>query len=114
MHRSWARYVYMPGTTTGYEHIILDENDVPLIEGTTMKVIELAGAALAYGWSPDELQNQYPFLTLGQIHSALAYYWDHQAALDQDMERRLRRVEELRRSAGPSPLKTRLKEHGLI
>jgi hypothetical protein len=24
----------------------------------------------------------YPDLTMGQIHSALAYYWDHQAMVD--------------------------------
>ena len=104
----------MPGTETTYEYIILDEHDVPIFEGTTMKVIELAGAAIAYTWSPAELQDQFPFLTLGQIHSALAYYWDHQAALDQDMERLLQRVEELRRLAGSSPLKARLQEHGLL
>ncbi len=104
----------MPGTETTYEHIILDDRDVPIIEGTTMKVIELVGAALAYSWSPAELQDQFPSLTLGQIHSALAYYWDHQAVLDQDMERRLQHVEELRRDAGPSPLRARLKDHGLL
>ena len=76
-----------------------------------MKVIELAGAALAYDWAPSALQEQYPFLTLGQIHSALAYYWAHQAALDEDMERRRQRVEELRRRAEPSPLKVRLKSN---
>ena len=99
----------MPGTETRYEHIILDDHNVPIIDGTTMKVIELVGAALAYGWTPEELHVQYPFLKLGQIHSALAYYWDHKAALDQDMEQRRQRVEELRRTAGPSPLKARLK-----
>ena len=43
----------------------------------------------AYGWSPEELPFQHPYLSLGQIHSALAYYWDHQDALDQDIARRL-------------------------
>jgi uncharacterized protein (DUF433 family) len=104
----------MPGTETTYEHIILDDRDVPIIEGTTMKVIELVGAALVYSWSPAELQDQFPYLTLGQIHSALAYYWDHQAVLDQDMEQRLQQVEELRRHAGQSPLRARLKEQGLL
>jgi uncharacterized protein (DUF433 family) len=62
---------------TRYEHVVLDEDQVPLITGTTMKVIELVVAQTAYGWSPEELHFQYPQLTLGQIHSALAYYWDH-------------------------------------
>jgi uncharacterized protein (DUF433 family) len=31
----------------------------------------------AYGWSPEELHFQHPYLTSGQIHSAPACYWDH-------------------------------------
>lgn len=99
---------------TAYEHVILNEGGVPLIEGTTTKVIELVLDVLAYGWSPDELQFQHPHLTLGQIHSALAYYWDHNEVLDRDLERRLERVEEIRREVGPSQLIERLKARGLI
>ena len=71
---------------TRYEHIALDDAQVPFIMGTTMKVVELVLAQIAYGWSPEELHLQFPHLTLGQIYSALAYYWDHQAELDQDIE----------------------------
>ncbi len=101
-------------TETRYEHIALDRAQVPTIAGTTMKVIELVLAHLAYGWSPDELHFQFPHLTLGQIHSALAYYWDHRAELDKEIERRLESVDELRRSLGESPLIARLKAKGLI
>jgi uncharacterized protein (DUF433 family) len=59
---------------TAYEHSVINEAGVPFIEGTTTKVIELVLDVLAHGWSPDELQFQHPHLTLGQIHSALAYY----------------------------------------
>jgi len=62
-----------------------------------MKVIEIVLDVLAYSWSPDEIQFQHPYLTLGQIHSALAYYWDHKEDLDRDIERRLERVEQIRR-----------------
>ena len=80
---------------TRYEHIVLDDGRVPLIAGTTMKVVELVTAQQAYGWSPEELAFQFPHLTMGQIHSALAYYWDHQAELDEDMARRLAYVDEM-------------------
>ena len=99
---------------TAYEHIVINEASTPLIEGTTTKVIELVLDVLAYGWSPDELQFQHPHLTLGQIHSALAYYWDHKEELDGDIERRLERVEEIRREVGPSQLVERLKAKGLL
>ena len=99
---------------TAYEHIVINEAGVPLIEGTTTKVIELVLETQAYGWSPDELQFQHPHLTLGQIHSALAYYWDHKEEIDHDIERRLERVEQIRREVGPSQLIERLKAKGLL
>jgi hypothetical protein len=46
---------------------------------------------------------------MGQIHSALAYYWDHKAQLDQDIERRLQLVDDLRQTTPESPLTERLK-----
>ena len=97
---------------TRYEHIVLDEAGIPLIAGTTMKVIELVLEQTAYGWSPEELHFQHPYLSLGQIHSALAYYWDHQEELDQDIAQRRARVEQLRRTTPPSPLIDRLKAQG--
>ncbi|MFL5733254.1 MAG: DUF433 domain-containing protein [Chloroflexia bacterium] len=95
----------MAQADTGYEHIALDENGVPVIAGTTPKVIELVVERQAYGWSPEELYFQHPYLSLGQIYSALAYYSDHTAELDQDIQRRLTEIDWLRRQAGPSPLK---------
>lgn len=99
---------------TEYEHIAISEDGIPMIAGTTMKVIELVVEKLAYGWSPEELHFQHPYLTLGQIHSALAYYWDHEEELNQDIERRLQQVEQTRRTLKPSPLIARLKSKGLL
>ena len=98
---------------TRYEHIVLNEDHVPSIAGTTMKVVELVVEQQAYGWSPEELHFQHPYLTLGQIHSALAYYWDHREELDRDIQQRLERVTELRRAAHPSPLAEQLRAQGL-
>ena len=99
----------MSFATTRYEHIVLDERGVPHIAGTTMKVVELVTGQVAYGWSPEELHFQFPHLTLGQIHSALAYYWDHRDELDRDIARRLAAVERLRDQVPPAPLSDRLR-----
>ena len=99
---------------TSYQHVLLDEASVPVISGTTMKVVELALAHIAYGWSPEELHFQFPYLTLGQIYSALAYYSDHQDDLDQEIERRLASTEQIKSSIGATPLEARLKAKGLI
>ncbi len=82
---------------TRYEHVVLSDSRVPLISGTTMKVVELVLAQAAYGWSAEELHIQFPQLTLGQIYSALAYYWDHRDELDGDIERRIEKVDMLQR-----------------
>ena len=104
----------MAVTATCYEHIAIDEKGVAYITGTTMKVIELVGEKFAFGWSPEELMFQHPYLTLGQIHAALAYYWDHTEELDKDISERLQRVENLKKKAAVSPLVVRLKSQGLI
>jgi uncharacterized protein (DUF433 family) len=99
---------------TRYEHIILNEARMPMIAGTTMKVVELVLDHLAYGWSPEELHFQHPDLTLGQIHSALAYYWDHKAELDHDIEQRLQVVDQLQQTMPSTSLAERLKARGRI
>ncbi len=99
---------------TRYEHIVLDRGNAPIITGTNMKVIELVLERMAHGWSAEELHFQHPYLTLGQIHSALAYYWDHQDELDRDIERRLQFVDQMQQAAGPSPLRARLRAKGLL
>ena len=99
---------------TSYEHVVLDENGVPVIAGANTKVIEIVLDTLAHGTSPDELHLQFPHLTLGQIHSALAYYWDHREELDADIERRLESVENVRRELNRLPLVDRLKRRGLL
>lgn len=99
---------------TDYKHIQLDENQVPMIEGSTMKVVELITSHLTYGWSPEELHFQYPHIGLGKIYSALAYYWDHQAALDSDMRQRLEKVQTLQQQASPSRIAQKLRERGVI
>lgn len=47
---------------TRYEHVILNEDCVPSIAGTTVKVLDLLVEQQAYGWSPEELRFQHPYL----------------------------------------------------
>jgi uncharacterized protein (DUF433 family) len=100
--------------TTSYEHIRLDNEGVPHIVDTTMKVVELVMAQKAYGCSPEELHFQHPYLSMSQIHSALAYYWEHKEELDADIEKRLNFAEQSRQEAGASPLANRLRNEGLL
>lgn len=104
----------MTFTASEYKYIEIDPDNVPYITGTTMKVIELVSGYIAFGWSPEELHFQHPYLSMGQIHSALAYYWDNKTELDLDMQRRLENVEKLSQNAGESALVKKLRTQGLI
>ncbi|HEX8680666.1 MAG TPA: DUF433 domain-containing protein [Ardenticatenaceae bacterium] len=94
---------------TPYRHIILNEKQVPIIAGTTMMVEELVIEYLAYGWSPEELCDSHPYLTMGQVLSALAYYWDNKVQMDQEIQEGLEYVDHLRQEQGPTPLEERLR-----
>ena len=96
-------------TQTRYKHVILNDAGVPLIEGTTMKVVELVFEHLADQASPEELQRQHPYLSMGQVHSALAYYWDNKKQMDEQIQRDSEEVEALRKSIPTPPFVHRLR-----
>ena len=99
---------------TSYRHIVLDDNGVPEIDGANTKVAELIAEIHAHGLSPEELCYQLPHLSLGQIYSALAYYWDHKEEIDRALERGTQFAEQMRRELGQPPLVERLKQRGLV
>lgn len=94
---------------TAYEHIVLDDSGTPVIEGANTKVVEVVLHVRTAGITPEQLHLDLPHLTLGQIHSALAYYWDHQAELDTDIRRRREYAERLREEHGQPPVAERLR-----
>ena len=98
----------------GYKHVGLDDKGVPYIQGTTMKIVELVSENTGWGWGAEELHHQHPYLTLGQVHSALSYYHDHKDEVDRDIERRIQLVDKIFEEMGPSPLAARLKAKGLL
>jgi uncharacterized protein (DUF433 family) len=98
---------------TSYPHIEKRPDGKMWLTGTQTKVIEVALDRLAHHWDADEIQRQHPNLTLGQIHSCLAFYYDHQDEMDRIVEEQLREVEHLRGPAGDSVLRAKLKNKGL-
>jgi uncharacterized protein (DUF433 family) len=88
--------------------IEIDDQGVPWISGANTKVVEVVLDKIAHDSSPEEMHVQYPHLSLGQIHAALSYYYEHQAEMDADIERWDREVEELRAEQPDSPLQQRL------
>ncbi|HEY9232824.1 MAG TPA: DUF433 domain-containing protein [Blastocatellia bacterium] len=95
-------------------HIYLDEEGRAWIDDTNTKVIEVVLDKLAYGWSAEEIHEQYPYMSLAQIHAALAYYYDHQAEMDAEIERQEQEINALMEKAKDSPLRKRLREMGKL
>ncbi len=95
-------------------HIRLDDRGVAWIDDTKTKVIEVALDQIAHGWSPEEIHFQHPHLSLGQIHAALGYYFDHKVEMDAEIQRSLAHVDELRRQAGKSPMRKKLRAMGKL
>jgi len=89
-------------------HVRFDEQGRPWIDDTNVKVIEVVLDHLAYGWNAETIQESHPHLSLAQVYAALAWYYDHQAELDAEIERQEERLEALRTAAAPSPLQRRL------
>jgi uncharacterized protein (DUF433 family) len=100
--------------STDYKYIQINENGVPVIADTTMKVVELITAVKAYGWSPADLYANYPHLSMSQIHSALAYYWDHKAGMDAEIQQIDQWAANMRQQAGESSVARKLREQGLL
>ena len=83
----------MPITVTS--QIEIDDHDVAWIVGANTKVVEVVLDKIAYGWSPEEMHFQHPHLSLAQIHSALAYYYENREKLDAQIERDYREAKAL-------------------
>jgi uncharacterized protein (DUF433 family) len=98
---------------TPYPHIEKRPDGKLWLIDTQIKVIEVVLDRLAHHWDADEIQRNHPHLSLGQIYSCLAYYYDHQAEMDRLIEEQLRFVERLRSQSGESLLKAKLRAKGL-
>ena len=101
-------------TTVTSRHVRLDARGVAWIDDTNVKVTEVVLDRMANGWSPEQIHFQHPDLSLAQIHSALAHYFDHQAQLDTEISQQSEHVRRVREQAGESPLAIGLKARGLL
>jgi uncharacterized protein (DUF433 family) len=84
-------------------HVVLDERGVAYIRGTTLKVAHIAVDSVEWGMAPQQIRDNYPQLSLAQIHAALAYYHDHQEQMDAWIAQETEEYERLR-AEHPNPI----------
>jgi uncharacterized protein (DUF433 family) len=103
----------MPATIVT-PHIWTDERERAWIDDSNVKVTEIVLDHVAYGWSAEEFHAQHSHLSLGQIYAALAYYYDHQAEFDRQIDQSRRRTDALAAEVANSPLRQRLRAAGKL
>src|SRR5438552_5191580 len=92
------------------------------IEGSPAHLVRLPRICVAQividylnnGWSVDEICIHYPHLKLAEVHSAMAYYFDHQREIDAEIEAEQKFIEEWRKNTPPSPFLLRMRAQGLL
>ena len=104
---------YFPAMLTAepIAHIYRDADGVAWIDRTRVKVMEVVLDHLARSWSAEEIHRQHPadLPRWQQIHAALGYYYDHQAAFDKQIAQDLAEADRLAGSTTDSPLRRRLR-----
>jgi uncharacterized protein (DUF433 family) len=100
--------------TVEYGHIAIGPDGTAMLAGTNTKVVEIVLDHLAYAFDATEIAREHPHLTLGQIHSALGYYYDHRQEMDEDVQRRLQRVDAIRAEIGDGTITDKLRKTGRL
>ena len=91
-------------------HIRIGADGAAWVDDTNVKAVEIVMSKQAYDLTAEELHEQYPHLSLAQIHASLAYYYDHQQELDAEIARRNNLAETLRNQTEDRALQERLRE----
>ena len=70
------------------EHIVITPGTCsgkPRIAGTRIKVQHVAIWHERMGMTPRQIVDDYPHLTLAEVHAALTYYFDHREQIETDI-----------------------------
>jgi hypothetical protein len=97
-----------------YPHIEKSDSDSARLERIPrVRVAQIVMDYLAYGWSPDEMWGQHPYLLPAEAHAAMAYYFDHQDEIEQEIQAEVQHGMQDRQRSSLSPFLLRLKAQGL-
>jgi hypothetical protein len=77
-----------------------------------VRVAQIVMDYLTYGWSPDEMCRQHPYLRPAEVHAAMAYYFDHQDEIEREIQAEWQQIQQERSESARSPLSLRLKARG--
>jgi uncharacterized protein (DUF433 family) len=98
--------------STTINHIELRENRSgerrAYIAGTRTRVQDIYALAEIQGRTPDEIVTALPHLSLGQVHAALSYYFDHRDQILSEVHEDGELIRTIRAATGAGPLESKL------
>ncbi len=58
-----------------------------MIAGTRIRVMDVYAWHVQQGKSPQQIVEEFPHLTLADVYAAMAYYWDNEAFMQEQIKR---------------------------
>jgi hypothetical protein len=102
-------------TISVYPHIVKDPGVPARLEShPRTRVAMIAVDYLARGLSAEEIVAHYSYLTLSEVHAAMAYYHDHREEIDAEIADELRELEDSANANSQSPVWQKLRAKGLV
>jgi uncharacterized protein (DUF433 family) len=89
-----------------------DGHDRAYVAGTRVRVQDVYALSEIHGLGAEAIAEQLPPLTLGQIHAALSYYFDHRDQIVAEIRQDEEFAHLHRARTGPGPLEQFLKNGG--
>lgn len=75
----------MPAELT-FPHIVKPRGETARLEKhPRTRVAMIVADYLWRGWSAEEIVRQYSYLSLAEVHAALAYYFDHRDDIEREL-----------------------------
>jgi uncharacterized protein (DUF433 family) len=110
-------YLNLHAMTSGvtYPHIERVEGQPARLQRIPrVRVAQIVMDYLAYGWSPDEMCRQHPYLRLSEAYAAMGYYFDYQDEIDEEIRTEWEQALQAKSQASPSPFFVRMRAKGLL
>lgn len=102
-------------TVSVYRHVAKDDGSpAHLARHPRTRVAMIVMDYLARGLGPEEMVRHYPYLTLAEVHAAMAYYYDNQAEIDAEIQAELDELHRDKQAQVQSPIWLKLKAKRLI
>ena len=92
-----SRSISIPPYTDYISHDKGISNGKPIISETRMKVAQIALEYERLGWTPDQIVDAHPQLTLAQVHAALSYYYGNLPRFHEELKENQEFLDNLRR-----------------